>query len=100
MAFLIECNNKSYVLSSAHEALKTTVNNPMPKWLCVVQNVNGTLNKLIYKLRLIGVDATADVAVFEMINEDQIVFPRLGQHPTIVLGDKRGIPIGKNIKYL
>lgn len=52
---------------------------------------------MIYRLRIIGVDASADLAVLEMINEGQIDFRWVGQHPSIIWGDEREVTIGKSI---
>jgi len=95
--FIFEYNNNLFVLTSAHVVLRSTVIDPMTSMLGGVQDVNGTVFKLKYKLEIVGVDAKADVAVLRLINEGQIDFPRVGKHPTIIFGDERKVPTGKTI---
>ncbi len=95
--FIIEYNNKLYVITSAHLVLHSTVIDPMTSIYCGVHNVNLTRARLIYKARIIGVDATADVAVLQLIRENQIDFPQVGKHPTIRLGDETKTLAGTDI---
>ncbi len=95
--FFIKYNNKLYIVSSAHIVLHTTVIDPMTTIFCSVMNVNLTKLNLIFKARIIGVDATADVAILELIRENQIDFPQVSQHPFINLGDEKKTLPGTDI---
>ncbi len=90
--FFIEYNNNLYIITSAHIVLNTTVVDPMTSIFVGVNNVNQTGLRLLYKAKIIGVDATADVAVLELINEGQIDFPRVGKNIVVKLGNELKTP--------
>src|SRR5437868_11456569 len=59
--FFIENKNKLYIVTAAHIVLINTVINPMTSIFVGVNNVNGKGKRFIYRAKIVGVDATADV---------------------------------------
>jgi len=100
--FLIAYNNNIYVITSAHVVLNSTVDDPMTLIYCGISfpnpaMVDESLNRFSYRAKIVGVDATADVAVLRLINQGQLQFPRVGKHPTIEFGNEFEVHVGEPI---
>ena len=95
--FIIEYCGELYVITNAHVVLRSTVVDPMTSIYCGINGVNGKKIRLVYRLCLVGVDATADVAVLRIIDDLQKEFPQFGCHPAIKFGNELRTPIGAKI---
>ena len=95
--FFISHNKKLYIITAAHLVLHTTIVDPMTSIVAGIQNVNNTGKNLVYSLKIVGVDATADVAILKINTCEHSDIPNYKSHPSITLGNELKTPVGTNV---
>jgi len=86
--FLVEKDDKIYVITSAHSVLRSTVNDPADDLSVGIYRINNVIgNNRAYKLKIVGVDGLADMAVCKIVSQKGQERPEIGKHKTITIGN-------------
>ena len=85
--------NKGYIVTAAHCVLVGNREQVIPNMYGTVTNVNGTGVDKVYRMKIIGVDASNDIAVLHPISDDG-TYIDLNNQISMSFGKSRSVKIG------
>lgn len=95
--FLYTYRDKVYVITNAHVVLHSTVTDPVARIYCGLTNINQCAGKnFVVLLKIVGVDATSDIAVCDFDEEKNITehIPVAEHSNSLEFGDNRKEKVG------
>jgi hypothetical protein len=95
--FLFAHDDRLVVVTAAHDVLFTTVTDPNHPIYVGVYNVNGSGRNEVFRAKILGVDATADVGVLTLRAGRGQELPCPKRHPHIQLQDSQKSRAGDEV---